>query len=89
MGFPKAIRDQIKNLTAKDLINALTKDGWCQEKKQGAVQHFYNPDRREKNRIAIHYHPKKTFGIKLLELLIEDAGWDEKDLKRLKLIKRI
>lgn len=90
MGFPKAIRDQIKNLTAKDLINALVKDGWEQEKRRGAIQHFYHPNREEgKNRIAIHYHPKKTFGISLLELLIENAGWDEKDLKRLKLIKRI
>lgn len=47
MGFSKAIRDQIKNLTAKDLINALAKDGWEQEKRRGAIQHFYHPNRKE------------------------------------------
>ncbi|MDE2825820.1 MAG: type II toxin-antitoxin system HicA family toxin [Bacteroidota bacterium] len=72
-------------------MNALEKDGWIREKKRGAIQHFYHPDKEEgKNRIAIHHHPKKTFGISLLEsLIIKRAGWDAQDLKRLKLIKRL
>jgi len=89
MGFNKAIRSQIKNLTAEDLIRALKKDGWERIKKRGAVQHFYNPNRESgKRRIAVHYHPKKTYGLGLLESLIEAAGWNENDLKRLKIIKR-
>ncbi len=89
MGFSKPIRDQLKNLTAENLINALLKDGWERENKRGAIQRFYHPNRdNDKNRITIHYHPKKTYGIKLLETLIENAGWNEKDLKRLKLIRR-
>jgi len=37
--------------------------------------------------VVIHYHPRKTYGPGLLKGLLADIGWDEKDLKRLKLIK--
>lgn len=36
-------------------------------------------------RITIHYHPKKTYGQHLLKSLLEDIGWSEADMKRLKL----
>ncbi len=38
-------------------------------------------------RVVIHYHPNKTYSPKLLKKLLSDCGWDESDLKRLKLIK--
>jgi hypothetical protein len=38
-------------------------------------------------RIVIHYHPRKTYGPKLLKSLLADIGWSEADMKRLKLIK--
>jgi len=81
MGFSKLIRDQLKNLTAENLINALLKDGWERENKRGAIQRFYHPNRdNDNNRITIRYDPKKTYGIKLLETLIENAEWNEKGL---------
>ncbi len=38
-------------------------------------------------RVSIHYHPKKTYGPKLLKKLLRQIGWTEDDLRRLKLIK--
>jgi predicted RNA binding protein YcfA (HicA-like mRNA interferase family) len=40
------------------------------------------------DRIVVHFHPKKTYGPKLLKNLLSDTGWDESDLVRLKLIKK-
>ena len=40
------------------------------------------------DRIVVHFHPKKTYGPKLLKKLLSDTGWDESDLARLKLIKK-
>jgi predicted RNase H-like HicB family nuclease len=39
------------------------------------------------SRVTIHYHPKKTYGAKLLKGLLEDIGWSEEDMERLQLIK--
>ena len=43
---------------------------------------------REKGaaRVSVHFHPKKTFGAKLLKGLIDDTGWSDDDLRRLKLV---
>ncbi len=82
----KKIWDQLKNVTAKELIQALKKDGWERQLSRGAVQSFLN---LETNKIlTIHYHPKKTYGQKLLKELISRAGWTEEDLRRLKLIRK-
>ena len=45
--------------------------------------HIY---RKKSARVSVHYHPKKTYGEKMLKALLDDIGWDDKDLKRLKLI---
>ncbi len=82
--FPKQVWDQIKNVTARELIKALKKDGWTRRNTSGACQGFSSPDGRY---VSIHVHPKKTYGPKLLKALIKDIGWDQTDLKRLKLIK--
>jgi len=44
MGFSKPIRDQLKNLTAENLINALLKDGW---------EHENNPAKAKRLRLMI------------------------------------
>ena len=82
--FPKQVWDQIKNVTASELIRALKKDGWTRRNTSGSSQGFSSSDGRY---VSIHVHPKKTYGPKLLRALIKDIGWDQKDLKRLKLIK--
>jgi predicted RNA binding protein YcfA (HicA-like mRNA interferase family) len=84
MNFSKQTWDQLKNKTAKDLMLALSKDGAVNDMTRGAVQVFRYPNGK---RITIHYHPSKTYGSKLLRTLIEDIGWTETDLRRLKLVK--
>jgi len=34
------------------------------------------------------HHPRKTFGPKLLKLILEDTRWSTVDMIRLKLVKR-
>jgi predicted RNA binding protein YcfA (HicA-like mRNA interferase family) len=84
MEFSKSIWDQIKNKTADDLISALERDGALLDTCHGSARVYRYPDGR---RADIHYHPGKTYGPKLLKALVEDIGWNERDLKRLKLIK--
>ena len=87
MPFPQHIWNQIKNLTADEIIRALRRDGWTLDPhSKGAIQVFIKGS-PPSGRIAIHYHPKKTYGPKLLQALLKDIGWNEADLKRLRLIK--
>ncbi len=85
MKYPKHVWDQIRNITADELINALKKDGWKLEVKKSAIQVFSHPDGK---RITIHYHTQKTYKPKLLKALLDDIGWSKEDFKRLKLIKK-
>jgi len=86
---------QLKGLSVQRLENALKRDGWERERnkgrqgKKGANTLAYrHPDRSpERNRVVLHPHPKKTMSPNLLKLLLDKIGWDESDLRRLKLIK--
>jgi len=85
MAFSQNVWNQVKNVTADDLTSALERDDWELEPNcKGAILVYRNS---AGNRVGIHYHPKKTYGPKLLKGLLEDIGWSEDDLKRLKLIK--
>jgi predicted RNA binding protein YcfA (HicA-like mRNA interferase family) len=84
MNFSKEVWDQLKNKCSQDLISALQRDGAMQDMCRGAVQVFRYPNGK---RVTIHYHPKKTYGRKVLRTLLEDIGWTEDDLRRLKLVK--
>jgi len=86
MTFPKGVWDQLKGLHVEDLQKALQKDGFELEESQGATLAYYRPS--DGRRVVVHYHPKKTFGAKILKGLFDDAGWDIDDFKRLKLIKK-
>jgi predicted RNA binding protein YcfA (HicA-like mRNA interferase family) len=74
---------QLKNITADEFIRALENDGWKQRGGSGARRVFL----KDRNLVSIHYHPKKTYGRNMLKDLLKDIGWNENDLKRLKLIK--
>jgi predicted RNA binding protein YcfA (HicA-like mRNA interferase family) len=84
MSFSKQVWDQLKNKSIDDIISALKKDRAILDISKGAIRIYRYPDGR---RVAIHYHPHKTYGPALLKALIEDIGWKEDDLRRLKLIK--
>ncbi|OGO19552.1 MAG: hypothetical protein A2Z15_04325 [Chloroflexi bacterium RBG_16_50_11] len=84
MSFPKQVWNQLKNKSADEIISALKRDGAILDTTRGSAQVFRYPDGR---RVAIHYHPHKTYGPDLLKDLIKDIGWTEADLRRLKLVK--
>ena len=84
MALSKQASDQLKSTTSAKLMAALEKDGFLYEGRRGATQAYRHPDGR---RVVIHYHPRKTYGRKMMNHLVTDAGWSEDDLRRLKLIK--
>lgn len=79
MTFPGHVWKQIKNVTGDRLIKALLKDGWVWDETRGAEQVFWEPGGK---RVSIHYHPRKTYGPKLLKTLLADIGWTEADMRR-------
>lgn len=88
MAFPQHVWNQLKNTTADELIAALKRDGYLQDPaSRDATIAFIKLEGHSAKRVVIHYHPRKTYGPKLLKALIADIGWDEADLRRLKLIR--
>ncbi|KWB54209.1 type II toxin-antitoxin system HicA family toxin [Burkholderia ubonensis] len=85
MSFPGHIWDQLRSISADELIGALERDGFELEPGPGSIRIYRHPT--TKSRVSVHYHPNKTFGPKLLKGLLEDIGWSVDDLKRLKLVK--
>ena len=86
--YSKNVWDQLKGTTDKDLVKALTKDGFVKEASTGGIHPYKHEDGR---RVTIHVHPSgggKEYGAKLLKGLLDDIGWSVDDLKRLKLIKK-
>jgi len=76
---------QLKNKTADDIISALLKDGFQPDEQLRTERIYRHPDGRK---ISIHYHKgNQTYGAGLLKALLEDAGWSEGQMRKLKLIK--
>jgi predicted RNA binding protein YcfA (HicA-like mRNA interferase family) len=76
----------LRSLTARELIAALTRDGFYFVRQKGSHQRYKHTDGR---RVTVAPHALgDTFSLKTLHSIIEvQACWSEKDLKRLKLIK--
>ena len=77
---------RLRNLSAREIISALNKDGFMLDRQVGSHQHFRHSDGR---RVTVTFHGAgQTFPLKTLKSMIElQAGWTEQDLKRLKLTK--
>jgi predicted RNA binding protein YcfA (HicA-like mRNA interferase family) len=75
----------LHSLTARDLIAALTRDGFYFVRQVGSHQRYRHPDGR---RVTVAPHGRgDTFKRKTLKSIIEtQACWSEEDLQRLKLI---
>jgi predicted RNA binding protein YcfA (HicA-like mRNA interferase family) len=86
MAFPAHVWSQLRNCTADDLISALMRDGWDLDTASGSARVFRRRTSPPRH-VSIHWHPKKTYGPKMLQALLADIGWSEADLRRLKLIK--
>jgi predicted RNA binding protein YcfA (HicA-like mRNA interferase family) len=77
---------QIRNLTAREIINALTRDGFVFHNQSGSHQRYRHADGR---RVTVTFHrASDTFPIGTLRSMIErQAQWSEDDLRRLSLIR--
>ncbi len=76
---------KLRSLTARRLISALTKDGFHLDRESGSHQQYLH---LSKGRVTVSFHhPSDTFPPKTLKKIIQDAGWAEEDLRRLKLLK--
>lgn len=75
----------LRSLTARELISALTRDGFILDRQSGSHQHYLHHDGR---RVTVSFHrPGETFPLKTLKRILEDqACWSENDLRRLKLL---
>ena len=89
MDYTQNVKDQLRRLTVEKLQKALEKDGWVADPHRSArIPYVLKGENGETlNRVVIHYHPKKTFGLKLLKGLIDQIGWSVEDMQRLKLLK--
>ena len=74
---------QFKSVKLKSFMNALERDGFVPTYRQGSDILYEHPDGR---RLTIHYHPRKEIR-NLAGFYLAATGWNEDDLKRLKLIK--
>ncbi len=91
MAYSRSIWNQLKGLTVEQIAKALRKDNWTQESRAGATIGFIKTSANGpaiRRRIVLHVHPRKTFSPRLLQALLDDIGWSEDDLVRLKLIRK-
>jgi predicted RNA binding protein YcfA (HicA-like mRNA interferase family) len=76
---------RLRNLTAREIINALTRDGFVFYNQRGSHQRYRHADGR---RVTVTFHrASDTFPIGTLRSMIElQARWGEDDLRRLSII---
>jgi predicted RNA binding protein YcfA (HicA-like mRNA interferase family) len=87
MAFPQHVWQQLKSTTADEIIAALKRDGYKQDPASADATIAYIKIGTANKRVVIHYHPRKTYGPKLLKALLDEIGWTEADMRRVKLIK--
>jgi predicted RNA binding protein YcfA (HicA-like mRNA interferase family) len=77
---------QLRNLSAREMISALIRNGFAFDRGAGSHQVYYHSDGR---RVTVTFHaPSDTFTRKTLKSMIErEARWTVEDLQRLKLIR--
>ncbi len=82
-------RRRLKKIKPKDVIAALTRDGWTQQPKKSAEQSFIKIIDGEPKLITIHVHNKEYQVVSFLEEILEPTGWNDEDLVKVGLIKRL
>ena len=76
---------KLRSLTARRLISALIKDGFHLDRESGSHQQYLHSN---KGRVTVSFHhPSDTFPPKTLKKIVQETGWTEEDLRRLKLLK--
>jgi len=77
---------KLRNITAREIISALSRDGFHIRSLKGSHQRYHHPDGRK---VTISFHGTgDTFPPKTLKSMVEkQAKWTDRDLKRLKILK--
>ena len=76
---------QLPSIPAREWISALEREGFRTRKSKGSHHIYQHWDGR---RVLIVYHKlSDTFGPKTVKQLLEGTGWNERDLRNLKLLK--
>jgi len=78
---------KLRNITAIDFIRALKKDSFVFKRQKGSHRIYVKPETGRQVVIAYH-HTSEIIRIGTLSNLINDAGWTEDDLVRLKLMRK-
>ncbi len=73
---------RLRNLTAREVIAALGREGFTLDRQTGSHRHYRQADGR---RVTISFHsPGETFARKTLRSIVEtQARWKAEDLDRL------
>jgi predicted RNA binding protein YcfA (HicA-like mRNA interferase family) len=75
----------LRNISAREMVRALNRDGFTLDHQRGSHQHYYHSDGRH---VTVSFHnPGDTFSIKTLKAMVQQARWTEDDLRRLDLIR--
>ena len=76
---------KLRSLSARQLINALLREGFLFDRSSGSHHHYRHPDGRH---VTVSFHrPGQTFTPKTLKSMIEtQARWADADLRRLGLM---
>jgi predicted RNA binding protein YcfA (HicA-like mRNA interferase family) len=77
--------EELRNVAVRKLVRALEHDGFVYRRRKGSQRLYRHPDGR---RIVLHYHHGgDTLPIGTLKQVLAASGWNEKDLRRLGLVK--
>jgi hypothetical protein len=74
MAFPQHVWNQLKSVTADELIAALKRDGYRQDPASADATIAFIKVGNPSKRIVIHYHPRKTYGPKLRKPCSQTSG---------------
>ena len=74
-----------RNITARKFVNAMLRDGFRFVRQKGSHQTYWHRDGRTVT--VIFHHSGETFRTGTLKGMIQDDGWTEADMRRLKLLK--
>ena len=76
---------RVRNVTARQIVSALLRDGFRIQRQSGSHQIYRHPDGR---RVTLSFHRGgETFKMDTLRSIIEgQALWTEEDLRRLGLL---
>lgn len=74
----------LRNISARELVGALERDGFSYRKSRGSGRVYRHTDRR---RVVVHYHRHSDrFTPGTLSQMVQAARWTEGDARRLGLV---